>query len=33
MIKRIWHRYTRPGSADAYEALLRDEVITGIEDR
>jgi hypothetical protein len=24
---------TRPGNADAYEALLRDEIITGIEDR
>ena len=33
MISRIWHGYTRPGSADAYEALLRDEIITGIEDR
>jgi heme-degrading monooxygenase HmoA len=33
MISRIWHGYTRPGDADAYEALLRDEVITGIEGR
>jgi heme-degrading monooxygenase HmoA len=33
MISRIWHGYTRPGNADAYEALLRDEIITGIEDR
>jgi heme-degrading monooxygenase HmoA len=33
MIGRIWHGYTRPGNADAYEALLRDEIITGIEDR
>lgn len=33
MISRIWHGYTRPGIADAYEALLRDEVITGIESR
>jgi heme-degrading monooxygenase HmoA len=33
MISRIWHGYTRPASADAYEALLRDEIITGIEDR
>ena len=33
MISRIWHGYIRPGNADAYEALLRDEIITGIEDR
>jgi heme-degrading monooxygenase HmoA len=29
----MWHGYTRPGNADAYEALLREEVITGIEQR
>jgi len=33
MISRIWHGYTRPGDADTYDALLREEVITGIEDR
>jgi heme-degrading monooxygenase HmoA len=33
MISRVWHGYIRPDSADAYEALLRDEIITGIEDR
>ena len=33
MISRIWHGYTRPGDADTYDALLRDEVITGIEER
>ena len=33
MISRIWHGYTRPDEADAYETLLRDEVITGIEGR
>jgi hypothetical protein len=33
MISRIWHGYTRPGEADAYEALLRDEIFTGIEGR
>ena len=33
MISRIWHGYARPDVADAYEALLRAEVITGIEDR
>jgi heme-degrading monooxygenase HmoA len=29
----MWHGYTRPGNADAYETLLREEVITGIEER
>ena len=33
MISRIWHGYTRPGDADTYDALLREEVITGIEQR
>ena len=33
MISRIWHGTTRAGDADAYEALLHDEVITGIEGR
>jgi heme-degrading monooxygenase HmoA len=33
MISRIWHGYTGPGNADAYEALLRDDIIAGIEDR
>jgi len=33
VISRIWHGYTRPDNADAYEALLRDEIIAGIEDR
>jgi heme-degrading monooxygenase HmoA len=33
MISRVWHGYTRPADADPYEALLRDEIITGIEDR
>jgi heme-degrading monooxygenase HmoA len=33
MISRIWHGYTRPGEADAYEALLREEIFTGIEGR
>ena len=31
MIKRIWHGYTTPESADDYEALLRAEVIKSIE--
>jgi heme-degrading monooxygenase HmoA len=33
MISRTWHGYTHSGNADAYEALLRDEIITGIEER
>jgi len=33
MISRIWHGYTRPDDADTYDALLREEVIRGIEDR
>lgn len=31
MIKRIWHGYTTPDRADEYEALLKAEVIKGIE--
>jgi len=30
MIGRIWHGYTTPANADAYEALLRTEVFHGI---
>jgi heme-degrading monooxygenase HmoA len=30
MIVRIWHGWTAPGDADAYEELLKDEVFTGI---
>jgi heme-degrading monooxygenase HmoA len=30
MILRIWHGWTGPGDADAYEALLKDEVFAGI---
>jgi hypothetical protein len=33
MISRVWHGYTGPGEADAYEALLRKEIFTGIEQR
>ncbi len=33
MIARIWHGYTIPENADAYEALLRDEIFVGIGDR
>jgi heme-degrading monooxygenase HmoA len=31
MIARIWHGWTIPGNADAYEALLRSEVLPGID--
>jgi len=33
MISRVWHGWTRPESADAYEALLRHTVLPGIERR
>jgi heme-degrading monooxygenase HmoA len=33
MISRIWHGWTTPGNADRYEALLREEIFTGIQDR
>ncbi len=33
MICRIWHGWTTPGNADAYEQLLREEIFTGIADR
>lgn len=33
MISRIWHGYTTPANADAYEALLRHEIFMGIRGR
>ena len=33
MISRVWHGWTTPANADAYEALLKREIFTGIEDR
>jgi hypothetical protein len=33
MISRIWHGWTSPENADAYEALLRREIFIGINDR
>ncbi|MET0942534.1 MAG: antibiotic biosynthesis monooxygenase [Mesorhizobium sp.] len=33
MIKRIWHGYTTPDNADAYERLLEAEVFPGIENK
>lgn len=29
--KRIWHGWTTPENADAYQQLLHDEVFPGIE--
>jgi len=31
MISRIWHGWTTPQNADAYEALLKAEVLPGIQ--
>jgi hypothetical protein len=31
MILRIWHGYTAPENADAYEGLLKREIFHGIE--
>jgi antibiotic biosynthesis monooxygenase (ABM) superfamily enzyme len=33
MIGRIWHGWTTPANADAYEALLKNEIFIGIRDR
>jgi antibiotic biosynthesis monooxygenase (ABM) superfamily enzyme len=33
VIVRIWHGWTDPRNADAYEALLREEVFVGIAGR
>ncbi|HSK07954.1 MAG TPA: hypothetical protein VK911_00125 [Vicinamibacterales bacterium] len=33
MIVRIWHGWTNPGNADRYEALLKEEIFVGIQDR
>jgi hypothetical protein len=33
MIGRIWHGWTIPENGDAYEALLRSEIFTGIQKR
>lgn len=30
MIARVWHGYTKPEHADAYEALLKSELLPGI---
>ena len=33
MIARIWHGWTRHGNADRYEALLKEEIFVGIQNR
>lgn len=33
MISRLWHGYTTPSNADAYETLLKSEIFTGIQNR
>lgn len=33
MISRIWHGWTTPSNADAYEALLLGEIFVGIRGR
>lgn len=33
MISRIWYGYTRPDNADKYEALLKEEIFIGIQNR
>ena len=33
MIIRIWHGWTDHGNADKYEALLKDEIFVGIQNR
>jgi len=33
MISRVWHGWTTPAKADDYEALLKNEILTGIKNR
>jgi heme-degrading monooxygenase HmoA len=33
MISRVWHGWTTPANADAYEKLLKSEIFKGIQDR
>ena len=33
MIGRVWHGWTTPENADAYESLLRHEIFEGIQGR
>lgn len=33
MIGRVWHGWTAPAKADAYESLLKSEIFVGIQNR
>jgi heme-degrading monooxygenase HmoA len=33
MISRIWHGWTKPANADAYEVLLKSEIFVSIQNR
>jgi heme-degrading monooxygenase HmoA len=33
MIARVWHGYTKPEHADAYEAMLKPELLPGISQK
>lgn len=33
MISRVWHGWTTPANADAYETLLKNEIFVGIAGR
>ncbi len=33
MISRIWHGWTTPQNAEAYEELLKEEIFVGIQNR
>jgi hypothetical protein len=33
MISRVWHGWTTAANADAYEALLKNEIFVGIQNR
>lgn len=33
MISRLWHGWTTPANADAYESLLREEIFPAIQSR
>ena len=33
MISRVWHGWTTPANADAYEGLLKSEIFGGIQNR
>jgi len=33
MVARVWHGYTRPEHADAYESMLKPELLPGISEK